>query len=680
MNIIKVKKKNITTSKFKKINDWKIKKKLSLILGVFIISIFFITIMSVRIINDITNSDVELLKFNQNLGEHIMKMNQNTLGFLLQDESNLDFYTTNTSENIKKFYINYESALVEINNILENKTFLRIEDKELKKELKDFNSELFKVEENFKILIKGVKERGFINFGKVIDLNASMNAMSRDISNLKDVNALKFLLKIKKYEASYLIDKERNTATKLLLSFSNLDEIIKDRYELNNILPKIDKYKKLLNELVELNVIIEESRIVNNNISAEIYLKVSELNNKVSIILDKKSIETKIIMISISILVSVLGLIIAIYISNSITKPLAILNKKLVDISEGNGDLTSRLELNREDELGEFAKSFDKFISNLDKLISVVKNNSEKFYISSVNIEDKMVESERSTEEVSSRISLIANGINTNANVLLEIKSGINEISLNADLVKEDVHEAANLSKKILEKSTSGVVKLNNVFNDIENIREQSNDTKKILSNLQDSYQSINLIVDTIKKIANKTSLLALNATIEAKRAGEYGLGFGVVAEEIRKLADDSKASSIDITTIVDLISEKINLAEANINKENILIKETSFKAVESKESFESILKSINCMSNSINNISKISLVQVNTSVKIKCDIEEISNQALESKTDSDLIEHALVIQNESIEKTSVEIKKISELSGLLTSITSEFKVSGKCV
>lgn len=277
--------------------------------------------------------------------------------------------------------------------------------------------------------------------------------------------------------------------------------------------------------------------------------------------------KTMIISIVIISILTIIAIAFASVIISGVLKSLNVLKRELSALAERGGDLTQEIKVNSKDEIAELANALNLFLSNLRVIIKEVKTTAENTLgineVISVNLNELM----ENVQEVSSTTEEISAGMQETAASAEEIASTTQEVERAVQSIAEKSQEGAEAAGEINIRAieTKDMVieaqnKANNIFVQTKAELEKAINDSKVV-------EQINILSQAIMEITAQTNLLALNAAIEAARAGEAGRGFSVVAEEIRKLAEQSKETVIQIQNITEKVTGSVGNLSNSSNK-----------------------------------------------------------------------------------------------------------------
>lgn len=329
-----------------------------------------------------------------------------------------------------------------------------------------------------------------------------------------------------------------------------------------------------------------------------------------------------------SIVMIIIGIAVLLLVLQALYRPILLLKEMVHDLSKGNGDLTSRLPVKSNDDLGLISENINLFIEKLQRLMLDVSQ-------SSTEIDDSI---KQLREEVDS------NGTILNAHMIEtdQIVSAIEEMSVTAKDVAQNSNDTAaftqttnaqaSKSKESVGEATAIVARL---VNEVEN-------TSNSISEIERNTSDINNVLKVIGDIADQTNLLALNAAIEAARAGEYGRGFAVVADEVRALAAKTQDSTTEIEQTLLQLREGSSSAISTMGS-------TKSTCVEVAQSTEVVASDLGSINDSVSQINDLNLQIATAAEEQSCVSDEIARNMTAI---SDMANELVVNGNNSLEQT----------------------------
>jgi len=366
------------------------------------------------------------------------------------------------------------------------------------------------------------------------------------------------------------------------------------------------------------------------------------------------------ILIAATIVVGLFGL----YFSRRFTKPLVNLSSTIATIA--NGDLKDfDLKINSKDEIGQLYHSLKIMTQNLRELVGNIQTVSSTLASHSLQLSSTTEETTQSLTQVVTTINEMAQGNSEQASMVQESTEAITKVNNIVSEATIKTEGASNKAKETLELAKEGQRAIERQSQKIEENNKYTNAVGKSIQQLATMADEIRNIIGAINSIAEQTNLLALNASIEAARAGDAGLGFAVVAEEIRKLAEQSSNSTKKIEDIVNSINDRVNETVNNMNqaRESVLVMESS--AEDTKESFNKIFTSITELAQIAYDVST-ALEEINKQT------QEVTNQAMNI---SAVVEQASASMQEisaSSEEQLASMETIAQSSNELENIAQE--------
>ncbi|MEI7611992.1 MAG: methyl-accepting chemotaxis protein [Betaproteobacteria bacterium] len=236
----------------------------------------------------------------------------------------------------------------------------------------------------------------------------------------------------------------------------------------------------------------------------------------------------------------------------ALTSPLILLTSRMSELAEGQGDLTKRLPVKSEDEIGQISAAFNSFMDKLRELVSQIASQSSQLDVDAQNLAS-------TSREVALRSNEQSDESSATAAAMEEIAVSIAHVAESAGEARASVDQANELTRNAQEQ-------LMETVNEIGSISESMRTVSTLVGELDGRARDIGSITAVINDIAGQTNLLALNAAIEAARAGEQGRGFAVVADEVRKLAERTTQATHEISDKLSIIQQGTARAVGSVN------------------------------------------------------------------------------------------------------------------
>jgi methyl-accepting chemotaxis protein len=469
-----------------------------------------------------------------------------------------------------------------------------------------------------------------INVDEFKDLSINLNkndyyySLKKNLNDMRKMNGLKFLYTMSRikdgnhYKYFYVVDGYPSGSK----NESPLGEVEKD---INGSPKLIEAYDTGKAQIGEMSTTKEYGTLISTYVPIK-----SQQGEVIGIVgadfdaatLAAKMKETNQKQVIFTIIILLISLILLFVITTYIVKPLRMLSSKVHEI--GKGDLTVTIGKQGNDEIGQLSASIQLMADDLKKMIGGILDVTGKLHTSGEAILQNAQETKQASQEVSFSLEEVASGIDlqfikteTSTHIMEEMTQGVQHIASMATSVSE-------MSLSTLHETEEGKNFANKMMNQIQLLHQTFQESALMMKELDVRSKKINEVTNVIKEISSQTNLLALNAAIEAARAGEHGRGFSIVAEEVRKLAEQSESSAATITNIISEINKVGQSTFLSMDKVENVVEASMEEFQKIDRSYENIYQSVKNVTSSIQEVSA-------TAEEIAASSEEVSNSLIET-------------------------------------------------
>lgn len=499
------------------------------------------------------------------------------------------------------------------------------------------------------------------------------------------------------YIRSYMLEKSEETIQNL----HNQEELIDEKSaeleklfknaemqkQIQNLKENQDNFEKAAQEIIDVynpddigpsvELLSTKVRPANEGIQ----LAVNAIADYQKEELDKTSKEatkiartSSVIISVIAVLSAILALFIALFITRAITVPVNKLAQAAKVIAEG--DLTQQnVEVRTKDEIRGLADSFNLMKSNLHSLINNVAANVEHTTSAAEELAASTEEVSLSSSDVAKRVEIMAEGGSQAANTGRESSIAMDETAHGVQRISEATQMLHSKAVETQSVANEGGKTLKTTENQMNVIQQSSYETNERIKQLSAQSTEIQNITKVITDITEQTNLLALNAAIEAARAGEHGKGFAVVADEVRKLAEESKKSASQIVGLTTLIQQDTKEVEKAVSVTVQNVDEGVAYIHNAQAAFNDILGSITDMTSQIEDVSA-STQQISASTEeVAASVNEMSAAASNAAEQSEMIAASVEEQTATIQEINSVAQTLSEGAMALQEEINKFKI-----
>mgnify|MGYP002625113107 CR=1 FL=1 len=360
--------------------------------------------------------------------------------------------------------------------------------------------------------------------------------------------------------------------------------------------------------------------------------------------------------------------------SSIVMEPIGELHMHVSELAKGNLHVPD-IKINSNDELGALSTAFNDMSASLRVLITKMTDTSHQVSASAQELTSNAQQSADTAIHIAENVNEVSGNMSRQLKDLHAAKANVDVVFGDIEKMSGKTELVTRTSQETSEAALQGSELMETAADKMRNIETSVMSSAEVVKKLGESSQQIGQIIDAIANIADQTNLLALNAAIEAARAGEHGRGFAVVADEVRKLAEQSREAAGTISTLIGHIQEDTETAVQSIRQGNADVGVGAAAVLETGVAFDGIDEQIERLRvNIAESIKRIDVVR-DSSQMILVSMEEINKLSQSAEEESQNVSAAAEEQSAAMHEMAEASNRLSELAQELQTEVQKFRV-----
>lgn len=486
---------------------------------------------------------------------------------------------------------------------------------------------------------------------------------------------------------SYAEKKAAKLADQIDITFDTLEKSLQGNLDSNltSLRQKWSAYRSQLNNIVDMS---------NNNQSAQAALildnslnQFEELDNLLVKVIDARKDfihaetvaaeaeydRTKFILIASVLVVILISVTMAFYLSRSINTSIRYLIEIAENIAQGN--LTADVTPKTKDEFGMLTKAFAETVTQLKGLIKGITSTAENLVTFSDQLTSNADQSAQATQQVANSISNVAFNMTNQGEQVNSSVREINDMTNDIAAFEKLSEQSSKAAHDVADIAQNGRTAVSEAISQMETIAESVTESAEVIRQLAARSEEISNISDTISGIAEQTNLLALNAAIEAARAGEHGRGFAVVADEVRKLAEGSALAAAQIADLIRVIQSDTTKAVERMEQGTLDVQSGKSVVDKAGNSFGTIVKAVIGLTENAEIILRAARSSAEKINKLVAVMDELNKTSAAVSQEAESVSAATQQLSASMDEIAGASKNMSDMAQKLQDSTAMFKL-----
>lgn len=370
---------------------------------------------------------------------------------------------------------------------------------------------------------------------------------------------------------------------------------------------------------------------------------------------------------------ALLGAVVTVMLRLLVITPVRTMGERMKQMAEG--DLTQQLEIRNDDEIGRMGKTFNIMSSQLRDMFRLVNDLAMSVGATSQQLTAGAAQTSKASETIAESIQTVSEGAVKQSHMAEETSRAVEEMAVGAQRVAESSMVASSTASDMAKQTRLGNDRMKHAVETMGTVHRSSQDTVAALRQLSHKSEEIGTAIKLITGISVQTNLLALNAAIEAARAGEHGKGFAVVADEVRKLAEQAKIAADQVSTIVTEIQTDTKRVETAMTAGVQELNSGVETVHEGGQLFSAILDGIERVNGQLEEVSASAEQMSASTEQISATVIQQASLTSEASAEAQSVAAAAEEQLASMEQISAASSSLSDMVQELLDNLSKFKI-----